>query len=643
MVAGGCGVVPAIGDWLERATVMIPPAARVCVVAALSVLGAAASPAFAQLALRPQPVQLQQSPPAAVGPGELHGTIQDDKGQPLSGAVVSALGSTTVFAVSDREGRFAFRSLPAGPYLVRAHLKGFAPPRARVVHVTGGSRQISIFSLSRVAGSIDEPSVLTAGISDGGGASDEDAHDHGEVEWRLRHATRSVLKEAEEAIAILGTDDSLFRDPLNGLGRAVGNSARIATALFADLSLNGQVNLLTTTSFDRPQDLFSMGVDAPQGIAYVSVTAPGASGDWTLRGTITQGDLASWMVASSYVRHVQESAHQYEAGVSYSMQRYMGGNSDALFAMRDGSRNAGGLYAYDTWSIAPRLRVGYGGRYARYEYMPDRSLVSPRGSVIVQPLERDSLKLRATLSHRETAPGDQEFLPPSTGLWLPPERTFSQVSREAFRAERVDHVEVAAEREWPGAVIVGVRAFRQRADDQVVTLFGVAVGDRKSVGHYHVGSAGDFDARGWGVSVSRSVTDSVRASVDYTHVDASWYGRSPDAAALAWLAASVLRTTERLHDVTASIESVVSPTSTRVFAIYRMNTGFAQTESAGSFATKARFNVQVNQALPFLRNWEMLVAVSNLFREDALDGSVYDEVMVVNPPKRVLGGVSVRF
>jgi hypothetical protein len=621
---------------------MIPSAARVCIAGALSILGAAASPAFAQFALRPQPVQLQQSQPASIAPGELHGVIEDDKGQPLGGAVISALGSTTVFAVSDRDGRFAFRNLPAGPYLVRAHLKGFAPPRARVVHVNGGARQVSIFSLSRVTAA-DAPSVLTAGVAEGGGGSDDDAHDHGEVEWRLRHATRSVLKEAEEAVAKLGNDDSLFGDPLNGLGRAVGNSARIATALFADLSLNGQVNLLTTTSFDRPQDLFSMGVDAPQGIAYVSVTAPGASGDWTLRGTITQGDLASWMVASSYVRHVQESAHQYEAGFSYSMQRYMGGNSDALFAMRDGSRNAGALYAYDTWSVAPQFRVGYGGRYARYDYLPDRSLVSPRGTVIVQPLERDSLKLRATLSHRETAPGDQEFLPQPAGVWLPPERTFSHVSRDVLRAERVDHVEVAAEREWPGAVIVGVRAFRQRADDQVVTLFGVTVGDRKSVGHYHVGSAGDFDARGWGVSVSRSVTENVRASVDYTQVDSSWYGQSPDAAALVSLAASVLRTTERLHDVTASIEGVVSPTSTRVFAIYRMNSGFAETESAGTFATKARFNVQVNQALPFLRNWEMLVAVSNLFREDAIDGSVYDEVMVVNPPKRVLGGVSVRF
>jgi hypothetical protein len=35
--------------------------------------------------------------------------------------------------------------------------------------------------------------------------------------------------------------------------------------------------------------------------------------------------------------------------------------------------------------------------------------------------------------------------------------------------------------------------------------------------------------------------------------------------------------------------------------------------------------------------------VSNLFKEDWADTSVYDELFVVRPPKRVLGGVTVRF
>jgi hypothetical protein len=42
-------------------------------------------------------------------------------------------------------------------------------------------------------------------------------------------------------------------------------------------------------------------------------------------------------------------------------------------------------------------------------------------------------------------------------------------------------------------------------------------------------------------------------------------------------------------------------------------------------------------------DWEMLVAVSNRFRDELVDASVYDELLVVQPPKRVLGGVTVRF
>jgi hypothetical protein len=39
----------------------------------------------------------------------------------------------------------------------------------------------------------------------------------------------------------------------------------------------------------------------------------------------------------------------------------------------------------------------------------------------------------------------------------------------------------------------------------------------------------------------------------------------------------------------------------------------------------------------------MLIAVRSLFREELLDSSVYDEIFVVRPPKRIVGGVTVRF
>lgn len=612
---------------------------------------AVAAPVLAQTG-RQQPVTAL----AAATSGELHGVISDEQGRPVGGAVVSALGPKAAFAVSDERGRFAFRHLPPGPYLVRAHRQGYAPARGLILQIAPGARVTSSLALVRrsdagapdvlaasVGGGTETAAPTTGRGTDDRAARDADAgHGHDEVAWWMRHGRRSVLKEAEAQLAAL--DDGPLREPLTGVTRAVGAPARLATALFAGIPLRGQINLLTTTSFDTPEDLFSMDAALPRGVAYVALAAPGADGDWTVRGTVTQGDLSSWIVAGSYTRR-PGAVHEYEAGLSYSAQRYLGGNAEALTAMRGGSRNVGAMYAYDNWAIGPRVRVGYGAKYASYDYLADRGLISPRASIAVRPIARDSLTLRASVSHREEAPGAKEFLPPAVGPWLPPERTFSHLTRGEFRPERLDHVEVSAERTWPGDVVIGVRAFSQRVEDQVATVFGLTADGSADVGHYRVGSAGDFDARGWGVTVSRAVTDRVRASLDYTLLESEWRGGSPDAGALGEL--GLLRRDERLHDITASVESIVPPTSTRVSVLYKMNTGFAAEEDSTSPLLAARFNVQVSQALPFVAfanaHWEMLVAVSNLFREGTTDGSVYDELLVLRPPKRVLGGVIVRF
>jgi hypothetical protein len=39
----------------------------------------------------------------------------------------------------------------------------------------------------------------------------------------------------------------------------------------------------------------------------------------------------------------------------------------------------------------------------------------------------------------------------------------------------------------------------------------------------------------------------------------------------------------------------------------------------------------------------MLVAVRHLFYESTPGASIYDEILVVRPPKRIVGGLTVRF
>ncbi len=401
------------------------------------VAAAAASPAFAQLPCR---ARLQAVPTVSSVPqGEIRGVVEDDKRQPLAGVVVSALGVAALFATTDAQGRFVFRNLALGPYLVRAHLQGYVPAKARVIQVGAGQAPVHVLSLTPTA--TPEPSkVLTAGVG-GTGAAAPGEHDHDERAWWLRHAKRSVLKESEETVAVTGLDnDSLFEDSLQRLRRAVGSPARLASSFFTDFPLNGQINLLTTSAFDRPQDLFALDAAAPHAVAYMALVVPGRSGDWLMKGTLTQGDLSSWILSGSYRRN-SDAAHAYEAGVSYSAQRYLGANTEALQAMSDAGRSVGAMYAYDNWSLVPRIRVGYGAQYARYDYLEDPSLLSPRASVTIQPLAHDPLKVRAVVSHREMAPGANEFTPSSMGLWLPPERTFSQISRAALGPDRRAHRE----------------------------------------------------------------------------------------------------------------------------------------------------------------------------------------------------------
>jgi hypothetical protein len=73
--------------------------------------------------------------------------------------------------------------------------------------------------------------------------------------------------------------------------------------------------------------------------------------------------------------------------------------------------------------------------------------------------------------------------------------------------------------------------------------------------------------------------------------------------------------------------------------------GVASTLNGGN--VDSRFSVQVFQLLPFVgwngTQWELMVAVRNLFYDDIEKASILDELSVVDAPRRVLGGVTVRF
>ena len=78
---------------------------------------------------------------ASLAPGSILGMVQDETGAPVAGAMVSALGTTSATAVTDRAGRFELRTLSPGPYLVRAHSSGFIASRGQIVDVRPSARR----------------------------------------------------------------------------------------------------------------------------------------------------------------------------------------------------------------------------------------------------------------------------------------------------------------------------------------------------------------------------------------------------------------------------------------------------------------------------------------------------------------------
>ena len=132
---------------------------------------------------------------------------------------------------------------------------------------------------------------------------------------------------------------------------------------------------------------------------------------------------------------------------------------------------------------------------------------------------------------------------------------------------------------------VGVRAFRQQIDDQMVTLFGLRRpdGPAEALGHYYVGTAGDVDVDGVGSSVSHALTSQrPRLGGILRSRAAQWTSGPPpaDAAQLARFTPAVLPNgeRERIHDVMTSLETEVPQTATRVVVFYRINNAFVKTD-----------------------------------------------------------------
>jgi hypothetical protein len=547
--------------------------------------------------------------------GGLVGWVEDTRGTPVAGAVISVFGKGirggSLFTLADSEGQFILPGLPAGSYTLRAIGKGHAPsPARRITVLPDRDSQFTLSLLPR-----DEADSAEAQ------ASEEDpGATHREWLWLLRHKRRSVL-EATDYELPTGAEAAAF---------ALAEAAPAPVILGA---LGGRVELVATSSGTGETGTASRL--AASGLGSLELRGQLSEGvRWSLGGLLAEHEGRTWRMASEFViepggGHLLETGGGYGAGL---VRAPVPGSEDL-----GPERGSGALFLRDRWSLGRMMTASVGTRYSYLGFLRNSNHVD---AVIQIEVKGDAKTLvRGSLGTRSLAPGG-DLLTLST-IAATPAISWASFDDD-LQPSRTLRYEMGIERSLGGCTRIGAVAFREETRNQMWGTF-------EDGGALRIGNVGDLSLGGLGFTLGQRFGDLLSGSVTYTFGQ----GRRPRRVAFAphWQPAGLAVEEAAFHDVVARIETFIDGTGTRVVAFYRVN-ATSDEEAAGAgaartSATTTRFDVQLSQGLPFLQpltraEWEILLAVRNLFYE-ASEGGFLDELVVQDPPTRVVGGISVRF
>jgi hypothetical protein len=568
-------------------------------------------------------------------PTALAGLVSDELGQPLGGATVSVFGKSlsrgALTAVTDEKGRFELAGIPPGLYRLRAYLSGFLPSAfARVVIEEGaGSVGTILMSLSRLeSGLSQEEYVEETG----------EARTAAELRWVIQHADRNVLKENEHAVAVaeLHTwDENPGFDP--------------------NFAFSGEFGIRAATYDEGLEEFPGAGAGLDARLAYARLFIPG-NGDaqWLVSAQLLESALSSWAGRAEYVSS-NLGGHRLATGVTYGNFLYgdLGEFRPPESVLGNGLRDQrsaewfGSVYTSDSFLVGPAT-VHAGIAFQYFDYLDGASYASPRFDVSFPLGSGERSVLRGVVDRRLQAPGGED-------IGLLSQVAYSGVygptpARRSLSAESTTQLALGLEHQLSSRTRLAVRMFQENATDQLVRTF-LEEGMGGGAGHFAVANQGDFRTRGVGVALAQTLGP-IAGSVGYT------FGKvlgpavtTPVLAAPSVNSDQALAAEPEIHDVTTTLGASIDSTQTRLQAAYRviyhpgLMSGASSSPNRGN--VDSRFSVQVFQLLPFVgwngTQWELMVAVRNLFYDDIEKASILDELSVIDAPRRVLGGVTVRF
>jgi hypothetical protein len=551
------------------------------------------------------------SPASPGSDGGLTGFVEDTRGAPVAGAVISLFGKGVagagLVALSDAAGRFSLSAVPAGSYTLRALGAGHLPAPAR--HITVLPNRESNFTVSLTP--VGEEKAAAAAEAKAQGEDKDEAPSLAELRWLLRHKRRSVLETRGPEPETEGRNATAPAPP------------RLLASLVPDLA--GTVEVMANPI--QADD----GLDPPASYSMLRLKGRIAkAGQWSLGGVVAESESATWRMAAEFVFE-PGGGHKLQAGTGYGT-RLLRQFAAAERASRGDNHGVGAAFLTDQWQIANGITTRVGGRFTYIGFLRDPNHFDPHASVEI--LGEDHSRITASVETRTLAPGGD--LLTLSSLATAPAMAFAFID-DSLRPERSARLAVTVDQSY-GATTVGIQTFYEDIHHQLANAYG---GIRRAR-TLQISDAGDIAARGLGVSIARRFGSVFNGSVAYR------FGRSTRDAASPMAPPSLAGQKNDFHDLATRLETSIDGTGTRVVAYYRVIHVSPDVERAHRApTTNHRFDVQLSQGLPFVgritrADWDVLVAVRNLFYETS-EGAVLDELAVANPPTRVLGGISVRF
>ena len=567
---------------------------------------------------------------------QISGMVVTNDGQPLPGALVSVFASEQPeearFAVTGDDGRFEVDEASEGLYSLRAFLAGFLPsPRTRV-QVSSGAAITDTLLLQMAA----------VGAEPGAGTLSE-------LRWLLQRGRRNVLKERQASAGSRWDDeDEWFRSESRPHVPALG-------------AFDGEFGVFAASGSSLG---LAEGRALDSGIAYTRFELPStARGDWEAEARLMESAFASWAANLAY-RMAPLDGHRFSAGLGY--QRHVYGDAPDYRPEAAPILNAdllqepqaawdGAAFVADDFSLG-RASLSTGLTYRRFSYLSGHRGLAPRA--VLRYRASDNWELVGGMAVRVDGPiGDDAALLSRIAhadlLALDPSGFPTMPAQRSARYQAgVQH------RLAPNATL-GVRGFREVTTDQLVRSF---ESRPRQGGRFEVASAGNFTAQGVALDWIREMAPVARGvdlggRVSYLM---AVVGGSPESGA-GGAPIGVLAVSDGavLHDLSAEVEAQWRPSGTRLNAVYRLinHDGITAAAVAGPAAgtgpaapgdgRTARFDVEILQLIPFTEwsgtEWELSFAVRDLFFRDLMGRSLLDELAVARAPRRVVGGLAVRF